>query len=571
MKTRTGTRTISWQAFAILATVTLVAIAPLLLDGPSCGHDFDFHLVSWMEALRSWHAGILYPHWAASPNYGAGEARFVFYPPLTWMLGAFLGAFLPWQIVPTVFTALVLLCAGLSMYCLARNWLPEPTAILAASLYLVQPYTLFNAYERTAYGELAGSIWLPLILLFALRRKGGLAFLSVSVAGIWLTNAPSAVIAGYLLAAVAVLTSLSQRSWLPILRAVSGQLLGMGLAAFYILPGAYEQRWVSIAEAIGPGMRVEDSWLFGHTGEAFHDQVLHTASAIAVTLLLAATLCALGLGRRLWKQEELRLWLLPGALLLPVLAFLHFPASALLWNYLPKLKFLQFPWRLQLAVGLLAAMLAASACDRTLPLRLKKPAIPVLFLFVFFLSWKTLPLYQSCDEEDAVSGQILSFQDGKGIEGTDEYAPLGADNTAVQKNLPDARFYRSAQEGQAPENSINTPWVSAADSTSAIASFAPGSTSEKKYLRLTAPTAGFAVLKLREYQAWKIEVNGKRVERRPQRPDGLLTLPIAAGENEIEIRWSATPDVILSRVLSLLSLAGLLATSAVAGRNTKSL
>jgi len=73
---------------ALILAVALVAIVPELLRGPSCGHDFDFHLVSWLDALNGWRHGILYPHWATSANYGAGEPRFVFYSPLTWMLGA---------------------------------------------------------------------------------------------------------------------------------------------------------------------------------------------------------------------------------------------------------------------------------------------------------------------------------------------------------------------------------------------------------------------------------------------------------------------------------------------------
>ncbi len=83
-----------WSRFfgpAVILLAAAVAIAPQLLRGNSCGHDFDFHLVSWFDCLNSWRHGILYPHWAPSANYGAGEPRFIFYPPLTWMLGAALG------------------------------------------------------------------------------------------------------------------------------------------------------------------------------------------------------------------------------------------------------------------------------------------------------------------------------------------------------------------------------------------------------------------------------------------------------------------------------------------------
>jgi hypothetical protein len=48
--------------------------------------------------------------------------------------------------------------------------------------------------------------------------------------------------------------------------------------------------------------------------------------------------------------------------------------------------------------------------------------------------------WQPCDEEDAVSAQVVLFQAGTGFEGTDEYTPSGADNSLVQQSLPPLRL-----------------------------------------------------------------------------------------------------------------------------------
>ena len=98
----------------LILLAAFVAVAPQLIRGSSCGHDFDFHLVSWFDCFNSWRHGILYPRWAPSPNYGAGEPRFVFYPPLTWMLGAALAFVRPWTAVPLVLTFLILAATGLA-------------------------------------------------------------------------------------------------------------------------------------------------------------------------------------------------------------------------------------------------------------------------------------------------------------------------------------------------------------------------------------------------------------------------------------------------------------------------
>jgi hypothetical protein len=66
--------------YLLIPLAAFLATLPLLIQGCSCGHDFDFHLLSWMEAARQFTHGNLHPHWAYTPAYNAGEPRFVFYP-----------------------------------------------------------------------------------------------------------------------------------------------------------------------------------------------------------------------------------------------------------------------------------------------------------------------------------------------------------------------------------------------------------------------------------------------------------------------------------------------------------
>src|SRR5258708_25562573 len=106
-------------------TIVVTAVAlflPTLFFGIPSGHDFEFHLNSWMEVLTQWRLGILYPRWAALAHYGFGEARFVFYPPASWILGAALGSFLPWKIVTGVYLWICLTLSGCSMFLLARTF-----------------------------------------------------------------------------------------------------------------------------------------------------------------------------------------------------------------------------------------------------------------------------------------------------------------------------------------------------------------------------------------------------------------------------------------------------------------
>ena len=199
----------------LIPLAALIAVMPLIHHGCSCGHDFDFHLVNWFEAAKQFGHGNLYPHWAYTPAFNAGEPRFVFYPPLSWILGALLGLLLThlpgvseaagWSAVPILFTWIALTLSGLTFYRLARTFAGPNTALLAATLYLANPYMLFTAYERTAYGELLAAPWIPLLFHAILRDRVTIPRIALPVALLWLTNAPAAVMGCYTLALLAVI------------------------------------------------------------------------------------------------------------------------------------------------------------------------------------------------------------------------------------------------------------------------------------------------------------------------------------------------------------------------------
>ena len=184
----------------LIPIAALIPILPLILHGCSCGHDFDFHILSWFEAARQFAHGNLHPQWAITAAYDAGEPRFVFYPPISWTLGAILGLLMPWTWTPIAYTWIVLTAAGLSLHHLARHFATSTAALLASIFYIANPYMLFTAYERTAYAELLAAIWIPLLLLAILRDHVTIPRIAVPVALLWLTNAPAAVMSCYALA-----------------------------------------------------------------------------------------------------------------------------------------------------------------------------------------------------------------------------------------------------------------------------------------------------------------------------------------------------------------------------------
>src|ERR1700723_3397758 len=280
--------------YLLIPLAAFVAIVPLLVFGRSCGHDFDFHIPSWFRAPPQVPPRNFHPHWAYTPAWNAGEPRFVFYPPLSWTIGALLGLIFPWTWTPILYTWLALTASGLALHRLARDFTTPSAGLIAATLYTVNPYMLFTAYERTAFAELLAAAWIPMLLHAILRKQVTTPRIAIPIALLWLTNAPAAVMSCYALALL-TLIRLAKPSSLRkeiAINSISGTILGLALAAFYIVPAAYERRFVQIAMAIIPNMRIQDNFLFHHTGDLAHDQVLHTASILAV-ILLTLTIAAI--------------------------------------------------------------------------------------------------------------------------------------------------------------------------------------------------------------------------------------------------------------------------------------
>ena len=565
-----------WEHVAGPALIVIGAALANLLQimwGNSCGHDFDFHLASWFDARNSWRFGIFYPHWAPSANFEAGEPRFVFYPPLTWMLGAALSFFMQWKSVPVAMCTLLMAATGLATRKLAREALSEGPATLAGCAAMLCGYAMYATYERSAFGELTGGCWIPLLLLFILRDRdaeaptwrrafdGSTTPLALVVAGAWLSNAPLGVMASYLLAAVALVVALLLRAWAPGLRAVVAGVLGLGLSAIYLVPAAIEQSWVAIRETTDdPGSQIENSWMFARHADPNleqHDVELLKVSVIGIVMI---SLALLGLYVS-WRRGSLPgkpRWWIPLAFVPVAVLLLQLPISLPLWNLLPKMRFLQFPWRWLVVLEPPTGIFFASAVWFTRRnLRIAAlAACAVLFVAVGIAS--SFVFFQFCDSDDAVFAMDDAFRHGIGFEGVEEYTPPGADPSLAVVGLPQACFTKDPAVvlGQGEDGLTPTYRQGACDATYNFTVNRNSGSRSTEHLRLSAvtPHPGYLVLRLRTYPAWAIKVNGEPAGPSPRRADGLTVVAVPAGSLNLTIDWTTTADVIVGRCLSVVAL-----------------
>jgi 6-pyruvoyl-tetrahydropterin synthase related domain len=507
----------------IMGTAFALFVPTFFLGIPS-GHDFEFHLNSWMEVLSQWRLGILYPRWAALAHFGYGEARFIFYPPASWILGATLGSFLPWTIVPAVYQWIALTLSGCSMFLLARRFMQRSDATFAAALYAANPYYIVILYWRSALAELLAGALLPLLLLALLRPEKNhrtlMLSLSMIVAAAWLTNIPAAVMLTYSLALLLVVAAVIRRSARPLAIGAVAVLLGLALAAFYVVPVLYEQRWVEIEQVLSLGVRPQDNFIFTSLNNPDHDRFNMLISVLSVSeMILMALFWFLA---RPWRTRApefwtmLTAWSAASALLLTSVSFF-------LYRFLPELRYVQLPLRWLLCLNVGFALLVSMASRRWL-LR----ALPCLAMFaVLAFVWHSVqpPWWDTTDD---IAEMENNQRDGSGYDGIDEYVPNGADVYEIKK---DAR--RVAFEGNGASRIRITEWGPESKSFSA---------------NVSQPVK--LVLKLFNYPAWTVEVNRRLVQTGMTKPTGQMVIPVEEGENQVRITFVQTRDRKIGALIS---------------------
>ncbi len=501
----------------MIMAAAFALFVPSFFFGIPSGHDFEFHINSWMEVLSQWKLGILYPRWAALAHFGYGEARFIFYPPISWMLGAALGSFLPWWIVPAVYEWIALTLSGCSMFLLARRFLQRRDATFAAALYAVNPYHIVIVYWRSAFAELLVGALLPLLLLVLLRsveksNRTTILSLSLIVAAAWLTNVPAAVMLTYSLALLLVVASIRRRSLRPVAIGATSLFLGLALAAFYVVPVLYEQKWVEIAQVLSVGLRPQDNFIFTSLNNPDHDRFNMLISVLSVAEMIL--LAAFSFLSRSWRTRTPEFWSMLTAWSAACILLLS-SLSLLLYRYFPELRYVQLPLRWLLCLNVGFALFVTMGSRRWVVRALACVAMLAALGYVWH---RIQPPWW--DDADDVAEMLDNQQNGSGYDGIDEYVPEGVDVYGIK---PDAR--RVTFEGNGTSRIHVTRWGPESKSFSA---------------NLSQP--GKLVLKLFNYPAWKVEVNARPVQSGMLKLTGQMVIPAEAGDNQVQVTLGRTRD-----------------------------
>ena len=436
------------------------------------------------------------------------------------MLGAALGIVLPWRVAPGAYIWLVLVLAGISMRQFARHWMPPAAALACAFFYEVNPYHLLVVYYRSDFAELLASALLPLAAGNALRLGRGSRWnailLALVFAAIWLSNAPAAVLISYSLALLIAISALVRKSVRVLAQGAAALLTGLGLAAFYIVPAAYEQSWVNIGQVISENLRPAQNFLFSHSNDPLFVLFNWRVSWLAVAVILVAT-ASVASGTRP-RRDVPRAWWPLAILALAAMVFMS-SLTLPLWESLPKLRFVQFPWRWLVELNLAACFLFALA---TAGLRRPWRAACWTALALALAAGGTLMVRGAWWDSEDVPSLVAAMQSGRGYEGTDEYAPLACDRYSL---LPRAPLAAAAHASSPPVRVQVLEW-----------------NPESRHLHLEAAHPTDVVPHLLNYPAWEAELDDVQVRIDSAKKSGASLIHIPPGESNLTLHFARTPD-----------------------------
>ena len=512
----------------------------MLFLGNVSGHDFQFHVASWMDAAGQWREGIAYPRWAEWANWGFGEPRFIFYPPASWTLGAALGVVLPWAAVPGVFIGIVLAGGGMAMWKLAREWLPGRYPIVAALLFEVNPYHLVIVYYRSDFAELLALAVLPLAIRGALHVARGewrsAPLLALAFAGIWLSNAPAAVIVTYALPLLLIVLSAMRRSLMPFVGGAASMIGGFGLAAFYILPAAWERRWVQIGQVVADNLNPARNFLFTRANDpdfaAFNWKVSWAALGMMVVTLAAAVAAA-----RRFRQREI-FWPLAAIALVSIALML--PLANFVWRLAPELEFVQFPWRWLGPLGVAFAFFVAAAMATARRRWLAWVACAALFAAIAGAG--TAMIRTAWWDTGDVPALAAAIHSRGGYRGTDEYDPAGCDRYELPGDPDDTERTQGVSAIPAQQIERLDPNSGEITAASGLEIRIEKWSADRREFTAEVPEPVTLAPRLMNYPAWKVLVDGAPVRPGAAKDNGRMLVALPAGRHQVEARFTETPD-----------------------------
>jgi len=359
--------------FYLLIVIAVVAILPIYFFGLPTGIDMPHHYQCALTYYESFSSGNFFPSWSLNRNLGFGGMETRLYPPLSHYSLAL--AFLVvknWHIASWLVITFFTFCGGYGVYLWACEYMPPRQAVYAGCLYILFPYHLSQIYSSFLYAEYIGACIIPFVFLFVARICRNDKFwdvlgLAISLAALILTHLPLTVIGSVCFLVYGLSLLEREKIRLQFGKLACGITAGLAASSFFWTKVLQEKAWLAKSLVYPDGWsdyRLHFLFTPIQTYEGAAVYVYNDATSFYDLMLLVMLTCVLActipfyVRARQTAKNLQSVWILFGFSLFMTLIFSRF-----VWDALPLLQDVQFPWRFLTIVCLAGAVLAAEKLD----------------------------------------------------------------------------------------------------------------------------------------------------------------------------------------------------------------
>ncbi len=251
-------RGIDWPLLAVLAFCLIVAWPLIVRTGLPNSPEAVLEMHRIYSVAESIQAGDVYPRWAPDFTYGYGSAIFNYLAPMPYYVGG-LHATIAQAEPASSFKILLILSiftGGVGLFSFIRQHWGAVAAVVGAAIFLFSPYTLqTEPYLHNDLGTAWAVAWFPVVLwaidrAFQFGRGRDLLILALAGMALLLSDGTLSPILFAIAGAWLLWMMLFSAARLRWEIALGGFLLGLSLAAFYLLPAYLEKddiQWQLVA------------------------------------------------------------------------------------------------------------------------------------------------------------------------------------------------------------------------------------------------------------------------------------------------------------------------------------
>ena len=563
----------------IVTLLGLPLITPLLrwLSVP-CTHDGHLHYHRVAAIRHAWENGLFFSRWLPDLAFGYGYPFFLYREPLPLYLTHWLHlAGLPLPAASNLFYIVCILAAGWFTYLWVRDVFDARAGVVAAVAYMAAPYQLADALARGNQVESMALALLP-FLLWAGRRflvRGtpkwflaatlGLAALALSHNISLFLFAPAF---GLYLLAVGWLHRIQLCPLLGRLLLLFG--LGLGVTSFYTASAVLEMDEVTLS--LSTTAR-DNNFRFNFTSL---EELLAPVPAADPALInpplpfrvgwAPAALALVGILSVAWnrrREGRAHIALMAGAAFVYLL--LSLPVSQTLWEIIPLIEFVQFPWRMVGRAALPIAVLAGAPfsttgrnADRQSGVHLQTGA-SLMALALLLVEAFPLLYPAACREKPFPTiMDVHAYEAETGMVGVD---PLGSYFPVTVGRRPESSpLLDDYAAGQTPRRFDESVLPAGAEVVSS--EYGPN----EARVVVDSPAAFRARYLTFAFPGWRATVDGGRTPITPGDPEGLITFDVPAGQHTVTVAWTLTPLRAFLAGASGLALLGIVAAAFILRR-----